>query len=501
MAAMWPGDKRPMRTIPPLRCGEPRSARASPLPTSAALAGLTPRCKSPACKQFPLRGLQGPKTKTRLYEILTPRPGQETSTLTEELMSVARHAVAKDVETALPPARPHSAAAAVARVRALASPTPQDATSTSPGARNPRIVERVLVQRECRQVLDRLAALKPEAYAAWIEQELQRHRCQYPEFFPEQHKLQIAEAPTSGTESAAAVAAGEPAGAEAAAVAEVAAIEADAAATAASAEDAGLAQQEISDGVDPSRDGEATTEAPAERSTREKPSSEERSREKMLGKRPSKTQADDPSEGKRPSKPQSNEPSEEPSFEQRLHSALRVGKSVEEVEALIAESGLAPEAATKLADPQNGNQALHVAAQNGHRELSDFLLGAGADVNARNGKGQTPLHMSVEYDFFFQTRLLLEKGADRDAVNAEGHAAITGIDGGKIGSQAWDSPINMLRAAGDNVQELSEAFAALEAAEPSAVDQAELVQTGMQKRKHCVTHWDQTRFTALIQRF
>ena len=43
--------------------------------------------------------------------------------------------------------------------------------------------------------------------------------------------------------------------------------------------------------------------------------------------------------------------------------------------------------------PQNGNTALHVASQNGHTGVVAVLLAAGAEPDARNTLGNTPLHM------------------------------------------------------------------------------------------------------------
>ncbi len=48
-------------------------------------------------------------------------------------------------------------------------------------------------------------------------------------------------------------------------------------------------------------------------------------------------------------------------------------------------------------DPKNGNYALHIASQNGHMDLVKFPIADKADVKVQNGKGQTPLHMSIEY--------------------------------------------------------------------------------------------------------
>lgn len=183
---------------------------------------------------------------------------------------------------------------------------------------------------------------------------------------------------------------------------------------------------------------------------------------------------------------------------EKVHSVVRWGKPKEEIESTAKENGFSMEEMVKLEDPQNGNLALHIAAQNGHFELLKFLLESGADINAQNKKGQTPLHMSVEYDFYFQTKHLLAVGADKDKINNDGHPAILGIDGGKSGDDAYDAPINMFKAATDNKEELEEAFAALEAADPSTLDQVTMAQQGMQKRKSCKENWDPERFKAIM---
>ena len=47
------------------------------------------------------------------------------------------------------------------------------------------------------------------------------------------------------------------------------------------------------------------------------------------------------------------------------------------------------------ADPDNGNYAIHIAAQNGHLHVAQLLIEAGADVNAKNANGLSALHMYV----------------------------------------------------------------------------------------------------------
>ena len=61
----------------------------------------------------------------------------------------------------------------------------------------------------------------------------------------------------------------------------------------------------------------------------------------------------------------------------------------------------------------------------------DYLLKNGAQANSQNFKGNTALHMSVEYNLEDTTRKLLELGADKTIKNYDGNAAETGIDGGK----------------------------------------------------------------------
>jgi ankyrin repeat protein len=69
-----------------------------------------------------------------------------------------------------------------------------------------------------------------------------------------------------------------------------------------------------------------------------------------------------------------------------------------------------------------GSTALHHAAAFGDAAIMEMLLSAGADVNARNGRGATPLHWAVSDEK--RTRLLLEKGAAINSQTESGRTAL-----------------------------------------------------------------------------
>jgi len=71
--------------------------------------------------------------------------------------------------------------------------------------------------------------------------------------------------------------------------------------------------------------------------------------------------------------------------------------------------------------PQPAETALHVAAANGYYSCAELLISRGADADARNAKGETPLHLAAAQLSPAVVRLLLnEGGADVNAGDAEG---------------------------------------------------------------------------------
>ena len=74
----------------------------------------------------------------------------------------------------------------------------------------------------------------------------------------------------------------------------------------------------------------------------------------------------------------------------------------------------------RLRDPK-GNTALHIAAGAwGHDEFVELLISRGADVNARNERGDTPLCMATDDRNIAKARSLISHGADPNLKGSEG---------------------------------------------------------------------------------
>ena len=55
-----------------------------------------------------------------------------------------------------------------------------------------------------------------------------------------------------------------------------------------------------------------------------------------------------------------------------------------------------------------GKAALHLAAENGHLQVAEALLGKKAYVNARSKSGITPLHLACQNGYTRLVKLLIE---------------------------------------------------------------------------------------------
>ncbi|CAK9111616.1 unnamed protein product [Durusdinium trenchii] len=78
-----------------------------------------------------------------------------------------------------------------------------------------------------------------------------------------------------------------------------------------------------------------------------------------------------------------------------------------------------------LHQPQDPTgRGVFLAAENGHLEVVQLLLEAGADKDAADANGTTALHMAAVFEHLEIMELLLEAGADQDAANADGTTAL-----------------------------------------------------------------------------
>ncbi len=67
---------------------------------------------------------------------------------------------------------------------------------------------------------------------------------------------------------------------------------------------------------------------------------------------------------------------------------------------------------------------LHRAAQNGHKDIADFLLQKGANLEARTVLGMTPLYVAIYSKKGDIVQFLIEKGADIHAVRSDGETML-----------------------------------------------------------------------------
>lgn len=74
-----------------------------------------------------------------------------------------------------------------------------------------------------------------------------------------------------------------------------------------------------------------------------------------------------------------------------------------------------------------GNTLLHIASQNGNKRMIKLCLRRGAEINAQNLNGQTPIHFAYSYGYSAVGEYLVSKGADDTILNKDGLTCYEGL--------------------------------------------------------------------------
>lgn len=119
---------------------------------------------------------------------------------------------------------------------------------------------------------------------------------------------------------------------------------------------------------------------------------------------------------------------------QELHTAALEGDLVKVKD--LSNKGNSINAKSSLKDQYEGFTPLHMALNNGHKDVALYLINGGADLNVTDKLGRTPLHLAAYNGMPQVAKTLISRRVSVNAATIDGstplHSAAIGIKNNKI---------------------------------------------------------------------
>ncbi|EAX91686.1 ankyrin repeat protein, putative [Trichomonas vaginalis G3] len=125
-----------------------------------------------------------------------------------------------------------------------------------------------------------------------------------------------------------------------------------------------------------------------------------------------------------------------------------------------------------IAEQVDGLSALHIAAENNCKEITEFIIKNGVDVNVKNSVNATPLHFAAYYNSIDAAEILIANGADIEVRDVDGK---TPLHVAAENNSAETLLLLIDHGANINVKDVLEQTALLYAAQNYSIDSAKIL--------------------------